>query len=505
MDGDIILGKYYFVITLFADTKERIIKNMSDTLSALSEGGIEGIPADMAMPASFFAQLPANFRRRTRVHAITSSNFADLIALHNVPKGRAHNNCWGDCILPLKTPNKQSYFLNLHRRKGINDFGEFYLANFLVFGESGGGKTAFLMLILNMLLKYDNKETFPKSTPEHLKKATYVFLDKDRGAIGNILAIGGKYIEIETGVSTGFNPFMCENSKENISNLQSLMKLLVTQNGGKRITTSEEENLTRGIKTILRLDKEDRLYPITLLTQLLEDSPTDDDSLSKRLKLWTNENTYGWVFDNTEDRLDFSGKYKVFGIDGTNFLDDKDVKDPISYYFFWRVKELNDGRRFGLLGDEAHAWLENKVVRDFVYDKEKTIRKENGFLGFATQSIPDIVENEIARTMVEQAATIFFFPNEQGRKSDYVNHLSCTEKEFEVIKNFGSENYHFLVKRNKEEIIVNADLSEMPSYFLKILSTSKPYVDDVKRIFNQNELSQDEKVKELINFYEGDN
>ena len=501
--GDIVVGKYHFVITLFSDTKEKIIENMSDVLSALSESGIEGVAADMALPASFFSQLPANFRLRPRVHTITSPNFADLIALHNVPKGRAHNNCWGDCILPLKTPNKQSYFLNLHRNKNSNDFGQFYLANFLVFGESGGGKTAFLMLLLNMLLKYDNKETFPKNTPEHLKKATFVFLDKDRGAIGNILAIGGKYIEIEKGKNTGFNPFMCEYTEENISHLHSLMKLLVTQNGAKRITTVEEENLTRGIKTILRLDREDRQYPVSLLTQLLEDSPTDDDSLSKRLKLWTDGNTYGWVFDNVEDNFDFSGKYKVFGIDGTQFLDDKDTKDPISYYIFWRVLELVDGRRFGLIGDEAHAWLENEVVRTFVYNKEKTIRKENGFLGFATQSIEDIVENKIARTMVEQASSIFFFPNEQGRESDYVNHLSCTQKEFDIIKNFRSEDYHFLVKRKKEEIIVSADLSEMPSYFLKILSTSKTYVDDVKRIFADGNLTHDEKVNNLIIFYKG--
>lgn len=503
MEGDVIVGKYHFLITLFADTKESIINNMSDTLSALSDAGIEGVPADIALPASFFSQLPANFRLRPRVHTITSPNFADLIALHNVPKGRAHNNCWGDCILPLKTPNKQSYFLNLHRTKKNNDFGEFYLANFLVFGESGGGKTAFLMLLLNMLLKYDNKDTFPKNTPEHLKTSTYVFLDKDRGAMGNILALGGKYIEIEKGKSTGFNPFMCEYSEENISHLNSLMKLLVTQNGGKRITTVEEENLTRGIKTILRLAKEDREYPISLLTQLLEDSPTDDDSLSKRLKLWTSGNTYGWVFDNKKDEFDFSGTYKVFGIDGTEFLDDKDTKDPISYYIFWRVLELVDGRRFGLIGDEAHAWLENEVVRGFVYNKEKTIRKENGFLGFATQSIEDIVENKIARTMVEQASSVFFFPNENGRESDYVEHLSCTPKEFKTIKNFSSENYHFLVKRQNEEIIVSADLSEMPSYFLKILSTSLTYVDDVRNIFNQDNLSQDEKVQELINFYKG--
>jgi len=502
--GDIVLGKYHFVLTLFANSKEEIMENLNTTLGALSESGIEGIPADMALPSSYFSQLPSNFRFRPRVHTITSPNFADLISLHNMPKGRAHNNCWGDCILPLKTPNNQSYFLNLHRARKENDFGEFYLANFLVFGESGGGKTAFLMLLLNMLLKYNNEKTFPKNTPKHSRKATFVFLDKDKGALGNILAIGGKYIEIEKGKRTGFNPFMCDYSEDNISHLHSLMKILVTQQEGQYLNTAENENLNRCIKTILRFDKSDRHYPITLLTQLLSDPIDDNDSLLKRLKLWTTGNTYGWVFDNTSDNFDFSEEYSVFGIDGTEFLDDKDTKDPISYYIFWRVLELVDGRRFGLIGDEAHAWLENETVRTFVYNKEKTIRKENGFLGFATQSIEDIVENKIARTMVEQAASIFFFPNEQGRESDYVHHLSCTQKEFETIKEFRSENFNFLVKRKNEEVVVSADLSQLPSHFLKILSTSKTYVDDVKKIFEQD-IPHDKKVENLIKFYKEEN
>lgn len=130
MDGDIIVGKYHFVITLFADTKERIIENMSDTLTALSKAGIEGLSADIALPASFFSQLPGNFRLRPRVHTITSPNFADLISLHNVPKGRAHNNCWGDCILPLKTPNKQSFFLIYIEQKILMTLENFILQTF---------------------------------------------------------------------------------------------------------------------------------------------------------------------------------------------------------------------------------------------------------------------------------------------------------------------------------------------------------------------------------------
>jgi len=502
--GDVVLGKYYFEIAIYADSKEEVVDKTSDVIAALDSAGIQGIVADRALPSSYFAQLPANFRLRPRVHTITSYNFADLVSLHNVPKGKRTGNCWGDAIMPMRTPTKQSYYLNIHKTlPNENSFGKFYLANFLVFGESGGGKTAFLMLLLNMLVKYNDARTFPKDTPDHLKKATYIFLDKDKGAMGNILALGGKYIEVETGVATGFNPFMCDYTDENISNLKSLVKLMIASSGSEKLTTVEEESMTHAIKTILKFDKEDRKYPITLLTQLVQEDLGDHDSLRKRLSLWTKGNVYGWAFDNESDNFSFSDQYKVFGIDGTEILKEKETKDPLCFYIFWRIMEMVDGRRFGLIGDEAHAWLENEIVRKFVYNKEKTIRKENGFLGFATQSIEDIVQNQIARTMIEQSESIFFFPNPQGRENDYVNHLTCSKKEFETIIGFRPDQYHFYLKRSNEKLVIDADLSRMPGYFLKILSTSLTYVDEIKDIFAREDLTHDQKVERLIQFYKG--
>ena len=469
--------------------------------TALESIGIKAATSNHGLTAAYFSQYPANFSYRSRVAQITSLNFADFLSFHNFPQGRKEKNPWGDAILALKTPSKQTYYLNIHKRKNPDDFGQHYLGNFLVFGESGGGKTAFLMLLLNMLIKYNDPKTFPADIPDKYKKSAYVFLDKDRGAIGNILALGGKYIEIDSGVSTGFNPFMCENTEENIIHLQSLIKLLVTSKDEPRLNTVEIENLNKAIKTIMRFPKNQRIRPISLLTQLITEQINDNDSLKKRLKQWTYGNNYGWVFDNEEDNFDFTDEYNVYAIDGTHFLDDNSVKDPICYYVFWKTLKLADGRRFGLIGDEAHAWLENPIVRKAVYNKEKTIRKENGFLGFATQSVPDIVENKIARTLIEQAASIFFFPNRKGREEDYVNHLSCTPEEFKTIKGFKSFKYDFLVKNDTEKIVVSADMSDIPKEYLKILSTSLAYVEDVKRIFAEKNLSHDDKVKKLISFY----
>ena len=79
---------------------------------------------------------------------------------------------------------------------------------------------------------------------------TAIYLDKDFGAMGNILSAGGRYITLQNGVPTGFNPFAIESNDNNKRSLQILMKILVTANG-ETLKTSEEKELTNAINFIM--------------------------------------------------------------------------------------------------------------------------------------------------------------------------------------------------------------------------------------------------------------
>ena len=67
---------------------------------------------------------------------------------------------------------------------------------------------------------------------------------------------------------------------------------------------------------------------------------------------------------------------------------------------------LADGRRLCIDIDEAWKWLENEIVQEEVKNKFKTIRKQNGFLRLATQSVEDFLKLKNATTLIEQSATI---------------------------------------------------------------------------------------------------
>lgn len=498
-NGDICFGDYHFSLVIFGSTIQEAKENSNIIATSLNEIGLQVATADMALPATYFAQIPSNYFIRPRVSPITSLNYSDLIALHNFPKGRREDNCWGDAITILKTPNGQPYYLNLHERTSKNDFGKFSLANTLSIGQSGGGKTAFASFLCNQLLKYNDPATFPDNIPKEKQKLTLIYLDKDYGAIGNILAAGGRYITIENGEPTGFNPFMIEATPQNIRSLQILIRLLVTRNG-EFLTSSDEKKLNAGIDFIMNgFEKKDRTYGISLLLENLTEDINDQNSLKSRLELWSRGKKFGWVFDNENDLLDFPDDINIFGIDGTEFLDDPEVSAALSHYILMRSMSLVDGRRLGVFIDEAWKWLENDLVADETKNKLKTIRKQNGFFYLASQSPEDFLRIPIAAALIEQSATQIFFANSKATAKDYIEGLSTTEKEFNTIKNFILSEYKCLIKRSGETAIVSLDLSAIGDN-LNILSTGTAHVEAVKSIFDQD-ISLDEKVIQLKEYY----
>lgn len=501
--GTLCFGKYHFSVIVYADSVREVEQKTNLVITTLSNLGFLTSVANIALPASYFSQFPANFGIRPRIHTISSKNYSSLIALHNFSSGKKDKNCWGDAVTLLKTPNNQPYYFNFHETPtGKDSFGDFLLANTLVIGKSGGGKTVLMNFLLDQLCKYADVNSFPDDVPMEKRKATFFYLDKDKGAIGNIVALGGKYITIDAGHPTGFNPFMVENTAENVRKLQVLMKMLVTRNN-EILTTLEEKNLNNAVESIMNnFDKEERKFGISLMLEHLYAKNEEVNSLRSRLELWSKKGKFGWVFDNENDELNFSDdSINVYGIDGTDLLKDKEISGVVSFYILWRIMDLTDGRRFALFIDEAWDWISNPVVAEEVHNKEKTIRKLNGFLVLGTQSVEDFAKSNIATAILEQSATILLLSNPKAKEEDYCGKLNLTQEEYLFAKNTLPDEYKFLIKKGVDErTIANIDLSKIGKTYLKILSTGKVYVEAIENI-NKQSSSYDEKFHKIQELY----
>ena len=269
------------------------------------------------------------------------------------------------------------------------------------------------------------------------------------------------------------------------------------------LTTREEEQLNLAVDSVMRLEKSERTHGISRVWQLLQEGENESNSLKSRLMAWTIGNEFGWVFDNEMDTLDFSDEsILVYGIDGTTILKDDEISPYVAYYILWRIIDMVDGRRFGLFIDEAWDWLKNPVVSKEVFNKEKTIRKENGFLFLGTQSVEDIAKSSIGTAIMEQSETVLLLSNPKAKETDFCGSLGMSEAEYQFVKTTDPEKYEFLIRKGVDyRAIAKINLSHLGN-MIKVLSTAKVYVDEITNI-NALDISREEKyqlIKKLYKF-----
>ena len=164
-------------------------------------------------------------------------------------------------------------------------------------------------------------------------------------------------------------------------------------------------------------------------------------------------------------------------INGTDFLDNKFVRTPIGFYLLKRMEDVIDGRRFIFVMDEFWKWLLDEAFRDFAFNKLKTIRKQNGFGIFATQSPSDVLGSDIAKAVIEQSATQIFLPNPKADEKEYTEGFKVTEAEFMWIKS---------LKESTDNIelteLLRAHLGEDPADWLTAFQDIKNNPQIIKQL-----------------------
>jgi type IV secretion system protein VirB4 len=360
--GHVSCGKYHFSLLVSSASAGQVVKDTHALAQPFADLGIMTTLSTLSLPAAWLAQLPGVYQLRPRLVAVSSQNYADMACLHNFHPHKRDGNPWGEAIAILKSSGGGGYYLNLHdSQAGRDDFNEKTPGNTAIIGKTGSGKTLLMTMMQQLMQKYRNPATFAASAT--LKRLTTVFFDKDRAAEMAIRQTGGRYFRLRTGVPAGFNPFSLAPTRRNISFIKRLVRMLCRRNG-KPLDPRDEERISTAVDTIMQdYPPEYRRYGITRLLEVLPEPPTKDartNGLRIRLKQWAQGGEFGWVFDNEEDTFDISDIDNV-GIDGTEFLDDEDIRGPITFYLLYRVTSLLDGRRLVMFMDEfwkcATSWL----------------------------------------------------------------------------------------------------------------------------------------------------
>nr|WP_228857482.1 VirB4 family type IV secretion/conjugal transfer ATPase [Pseudomonas syringae]QOQ33522.1 ATPase required for both assembly of type IV secretion complex and secretion of T-DNA complex, VirB4 [Pseudomonas syringae pv. actinidiae] len=455
--GEFVMGEYHYTLLIFGETVERAVRNTTAAMTIIQDQGFLAALIGTATDAAFYSQLPCNWAYRPRVAGITSRNFAGLSSFHNFRSGKRDGNPWGQALTLLKSPSGQPLYLNFHYSKGDEDnFDKKMLGNTRIIGQSGGGKTVLMNFCLAQSQKYRHRSASGFCT---------VFLDKDEGAKGTILLLGGKYLSIKNGKPTGCNPFQMEATETNILFNERLCRVLVTSDG-RPLSTDDENRLNHAVRAVMGMDDMSLRRLSVVLQNITEQEHNKENSVAKRLARWCFDDgngrrgPYWWVLDCPRDVIDFS-THANYGIDGTDFLDNAEIRTPISMYLLHRMDTVIDGRRFMYMMDEAWKWIDDAAFADFAGNKQLTIRKQNGLGVFSTQMPSSLLKSKIAAELVQQVATEIYLANPKADFHEYTEGFKCTVAEFDIIKNLGEESHMFLVKQGHQSFVARLDLSDV--------------------------------------------
>lgn len=428
--GHIAFGGHQLSIICFEESIAAVERVVSLAIAELVNIGINPAREKFMMEQAFWASLPANFEFIARSSDISTMNLAGFASQHNYPTGKIDGNHWGNAVTVFDTSSGTPFFFNFH----VRDVG-----HTTIIGPTGAGKTVLLNFLCAQAQKYNSR---------------IFFFDKDRGGEIFIRAIGGKYSVIEPSASCGFNPLQLPDTGENRTFIGEWLRTLITTND-EPFTATDIDVINDAINGNYKLAKKDRLLRNIAPFFGIEGPGT----IAGRLKMWHSGGAYSGLFDNEKDIIDF-GFGNAFGFEMGEVLREKASLAPVLLYLFHRINMALDGTPTIIVLDEAWALIDNKIFAGRIRDWLKTLRKLNGMVVFATQSVEDAANSSISETLIQQTATQIFLPNPKATDA-YRTAFMITERELSLLKTTDPGSRFFLVKQGKDVVVARIDLSGM--------------------------------------------
>ncbi|MDY8110933.1 type IV secretion system protein B4 [Fulvimarina sp. 2208YS6-2-32] len=440
--GRLSFGEHHMTATVFAKSEAELEAIGAEIRNIGSTQGLTLINESLAAKTHFFAQHPGNAAKRSRKAAITNRNFADFAAFHRTQMGKpGADTPWGAPVTLLPTVGRGGFRFNFHER-GTPD-AEPTGGHTLILGRPGSGKSVLAAFLMTQA--------------KRLGARLFVF-DYRRGMEMAVRANGGRYAAINASEPTGLNPLRTEVDARGQAWLADWLAALVHRSD----TPLSPVQINR-IQEVVRQNAEadESLRNWDDLASLFV-SADDEGDIHERLREWTRDGRYGWIFGQSfEDTFSLGGD--TVGFDLTDILDSESEKERMAVlsYLFRRVERvIEDRRRTIIVIDEAWKALDNGYFAERLSNWLVTARKQNAVVVMMTQYASQLERTRTGKTIVEAVPTQILLPNIRAKADDYAM-LGLPEKELDVLLNSGSHSRLALVRDDQGSVVVDADLSAL--------------------------------------------
>ncbi|TGQ66016.1 MAG: conjugal transfer protein TrbE [Mesorhizobium sp.] len=335
---------------------------------------------------AWLGSLPGHAYANVRQPPISTLNLAHMIPLSAVWAGPERDEHFGaPPLLYGKTEGSTPFRLSLH----VGDVG-----HTLVVGPTGAGKSVLLALMALQFRRYAQAQIFAFDFGGSIRAATLAMG-------GDWHDLGGELTE-GTEASVSLQPLArIHDTYERAWAADWIVAILARE--GIAITPDAKEHIWATLTSLASAPVEERT--ITGLSVLLQ-----ANDLKLALRSYCIGGPYGRLLDAEAEHLGAASvqAFEIEGLVGTG------AAPAVLSYLFHRIGGRLDGRPTLLIIDEGWLALDDEGFAGQLREWLKTLRKKNASVIFATQSLSDIDNSNIAPAIIESCPTRLLLPNERA-------------------------------------------------------------------------------------------
>tara|TARA_B100000949_G_scaffold155141_1_gene136280 strand:- start:1460 stop:2512 length:1053 start_codon:yes stop_codon:yes gene_type:complete len=236
-------------------------------------------------------------------------------------------------------------------------------------------------------------------------RAQVFVFDKGRSARAAILAMNGTHVELGGTAQPILQPLRhVDRASDARFAVDWLAGLLDAE--GLALTPERKARLWEAISSLASAPQAERT--LTGLALLLQ-----GETIRAALHPFTLEGPHGSLLDGDRDALTLSS---LACFEMEELMASPQAAPPVLSYLFHRIEEELTGAPTLIILDEAWLFLDHPLFAKRLREWLKTLRKKNVAVIFATQSLADIEQSDIAPALIESCPTRIFLPNERARE-----------------------------------------------------------------------------------------
>ncbi|TPQ30482.1 VirB4 family type IV secretion system protein [Cupriavidus pinatubonensis] len=425
-------------VIVYGDTEAECEDAVSEVVGTITNAGFGPIREKANLLPAWNSTLPGRWDKQRRLQFVETPAVSDIAPLRSVRPGPTRNNWLSNLsgrdtppLTCLPTRHRTSQRVDMHQPGGNG--------HLLVLGPIGAGKSVFLNFLV---------------TQAGRQGARRIRFDKDRSTRIPTLLAGGKFVDV-TGrfqAATQTNPLSLLGHPSNHAYLADWLALAI-EDEDFRCTPQQRTDLYQAVQILSRFPRE-RWTLSNLRTQL-------HTTLRERLQIWVNGGQYGHFFDHVEDAFEVSDDLSIeMGDLFTNF---PRAAALFMDYAFYRISQ-SMGTRYTIIEvEEAGFFFTNPRFYARLETWIVTIRKLNGAIWMATQSLQQIARVADFEILKDNIANIIYLPNSQAvtSKDLYCDVFGLTLDQTKLIAEAVPNRDYYWTTRSQSRMLQTAFSKEM--------------------------------------------